>query len=253
MARPIKSGLDYFPFDVDFFDDDKLQFVSARFGTKGEIIAIKLLCKIYKENGYFYNWGDDESLLFAKRVGNDCSHTLVNDVVNELIKRGFFNKDMYDSFKILTSNGIQKRYTQIVQNSKLKRPKIEISYKLGVNSEVLPENSEESLKNSEESTQSKVKESKVKKSVGAPADYFDKNIEDRKKIFKDILKPFVKDYGKEMMREFYDYWIQTATPDRMYFEVQNDFYPNIRLENWKRVGAKSMQQQTIDGPKMKEL
>jgi hypothetical protein len=27
-----KSGLDYFSFDIDFFNDEKIEFVSAKFG-----------------------------------------------------------------------------------------------------------------------------------------------------------------------------------------------------------------------------
>ena len=271
MARPQKTGLDYFPFDVDFFDDDKLQFVSARFGSKGENIAIKLLCKIYKENGYYYNWGEDEALLFAKRVGGDIQHSLVNDIVHELIKRGFFDKGMFDTFKILTSNGIQKRYTQIVQNSKLKRPKIQSKFRVyseeseknseeknksGVYSEEIDKSSEEIAKNSEESTQSKVnksKEKKIKESIGAPSDFFDKTIQERKSFFKTILKKYESEYGYEMMNEFYKYWTQVVNDDRMYFEVQNDFYPNIRLRNWKSLGFEKSKKQTEENPDFKKL
>lgn len=121
MGRPIKRGLDYFPLDVGFFDDDKIAFVSARFQEKGELIAIKLLCKIYKDNGYYYQWGNDEAILFAKRVvGDPSQHTLVNDVVHELVKRGFFDRSIFDSFKILTSKGIQERYRKICSDCKRK-------------------------------------------------------------------------------------------------------------------------------------
>lgn len=105
----IKIGIDYFPFDIDFFQDEKIQFVSARFGAKGEAITIRLLCKIYR-NGYYAKWDDDTALLFAKGVGDGCSDTLVNDVVHELVKRGFFDKGIFDKFGILTSRGIQRRY-----------------------------------------------------------------------------------------------------------------------------------------------
>lgn len=116
MARPAKQGLDYFPFDVDFFEDDKIAFVFARFGALGETIALKLLCKIYKDKGYYYQWGDDEALLFATRVvGDRTRHSLVNDVVHELVKRNFFDEDIFNSFKILTSKGIQSRYMKICE------------------------------------------------------------------------------------------------------------------------------------------
>ena len=104
-----KTGLEYFSFDVDFFQDEKTQFVSARFGMKGEIVIIKLLCKIYRQ-GYYIDWNDDIALLFAKSVGGDCQYSFVNDVVCELLKRGFFDKGIFERFSVLTSRGIQKRY-----------------------------------------------------------------------------------------------------------------------------------------------
>ncbi|MCZ3393276.1 DUF4373 domain-containing protein, partial [Enterococcus faecium] len=41
MARPIKQGLDYFPLDVDFFEDEVIDGISGEFGIKGELITIK--------------------------------------------------------------------------------------------------------------------------------------------------------------------------------------------------------------------
>ncbi len=107
----IKTGIDYFPLDIDFFQDEKVQFVSARFGTRGEAITVRLLCKIYR-NGYYAKWDEDTALLFAKGVGDGCSDSCVNDVVHELVKRGFFDRSIFDRFGILTSRGIQKRYLE---------------------------------------------------------------------------------------------------------------------------------------------
>jgi hypothetical protein len=117
MARTNKVGIDYFPFDVDFFNDEKVEFTSARFGVKGEIIAIRLLCKIYR-NGYYTEWNDDESTLLAKRAGDGITPTLVSEIVKELVKRGFFDRSLFDRFGILTSNGIQKRYFEITSRYK---------------------------------------------------------------------------------------------------------------------------------------
>ena len=106
-----KAGLEYFPLDVDFFQDEKIMFVSAKFGTKGEAITIRLICKIYRQ-GYFVHWDDDAALLFTKSVGDGCQHSCVKDVVYELLKRGFFDKDIFERFSVLTSRGIQKRYIE---------------------------------------------------------------------------------------------------------------------------------------------
>jgi hypothetical protein len=116
----MKQGLEYFSFDVDFFNDEKIQFVSARFGLKGEVVVVRLLCKIYR-HGYYIDWNNDVALLFAKSVGDNCQHTFVNDVVNELLKRGFFDKGIFERFAILTSRGIQRRYFEATE----RRRKIE--------------------------------------------------------------------------------------------------------------------------------
>ncbi len=109
MARPNKIGLSYFPFDVDFFDDDKIELINAEFGITGENIIIRLLCKIYK-NGYYYQWGDDECLLFCKRAGASYRPSQIEEVISGCFRRSFFDERVFKMFGILTSNGIQKRY-----------------------------------------------------------------------------------------------------------------------------------------------
>lgn len=113
MARPNKSGLEYFPLDIDIFSDDKVEYVSAKFDEKGELIVIKLLCMIYR-NGFYTEWNEDKATIFAKRAGRNISPSLVKDVVEELVKRGFFDKDIFNSFAVLTSRGIQKRYLKAI-------------------------------------------------------------------------------------------------------------------------------------------
>jgi DNA replication protein DnaD len=115
VARPKKEGLDYFPLDVDTDQDDKIALVEAKYGVTGFAVVIKLFMKIYKE-GYFYKWGEKEHLLFSSRVNVDIN--TVSDVVNDCIKWGLFDQKTYDSEKILTSEGIQKRYLDAVTRRK---------------------------------------------------------------------------------------------------------------------------------------
>lgn len=174
-GRPKKQGLDYFPLDVDFFNDEKIEFVSARFGIKGEIIAIRLLCKIYRI-GYYTEWNDDESTLLAKRAGDGITPSLVSEVVKELVKRGFFDETLLNRFGILTSAGIQRRYFAATSD----RSSVDI------NSDFLlvdaPKNSDFLIKPGEigisrrkisikpaDNTQSKEKKSKEKNYSSSPA------------------------------------------------------------------------------------
>ena len=64
MARPQKIGLDYFPFDVDFFADRKIKVLFARFGCQGVAFYLYILCEIYRDKGFFVPC-DDEFLEVA--------------------------------------------------------------------------------------------------------------------------------------------------------------------------------------------
>ena len=116
MARPNKMGLDYFPFDIDFFEDEKIVAISGEFGIKGEIVAIKLLCAIYK-NGYFILWNDLIKFKLLKNLPG-VSSELLDSIMNRLVLWGFFDKDLFDSMGVLTSAGIQKRYFKISKRRK---------------------------------------------------------------------------------------------------------------------------------------
>jgi hypothetical protein len=153
-----KTGLEYFPLDVDFFEDEKIEFVAAKYGIKGENIAVKLLCRIYR-NGYYLDWGEDEALLFSKRSGDGITPELVMDVINELVKRRFFSEKHFKKYQILTSNGIQNRYLEATR-----RRKEVLMCKEYLIADINGFNVNISALNDDISPQSKVKESKVKES-----------------------------------------------------------------------------------------
>ena len=167
MARPIKQGLDYFPLDVDFFNDDKIQLIEAEFGINGTYIAIRLLTKIYSE-GYYYEWSVDKCLLLTKNIGTESvSNALVNEVVNGLIRRGIFSNSVFNQFNILTSTGIQKRFLNAISRRTI-IPIIKeiwlIPIPKNINVNIYSINDDINLINAIINTQSKVKESKGKKS-----------------------------------------------------------------------------------------
>ena len=110
-GRHNKNGLDYFPLDVHFFEQDTVKIIQAEFGIKGEVILIRLLSKIY-ENGYYYQWGVDECLLLSGAIG--VSNELVEQVVRGLVKRSFFDKRVFDSFGVLTAYNIQEHFFNAV-------------------------------------------------------------------------------------------------------------------------------------------
>lgn len=106
MARPKKVGLDYFPLDTVL--DTKFELIEAEFGLQGFAIIVKLLQKIYREFGYYCEWDTEVALLFSKRNNVGCN--VVSETISSAIKRGIFDKAIYDKYHILTSEDIQVRY-----------------------------------------------------------------------------------------------------------------------------------------------
>ena len=169
MARPQKMGLEYFSFDVDIFDDEKVIPISSEFGAKGECIVVRVLCAIYR-NGYFAECSDAFMFKIAKQA--NLPHTLVAEVITGLVKWGFFDKSVFDSFGVLTSSGIQKRWKEATR----KRVPVEnldfwvLNGKRAIKHEKEEFIPEETPLIHPETTQSKVKESKVKKTISTNVD-----------------------------------------------------------------------------------
>jgi len=158
MARPTKIGLEYFSLDIDLFEDEKVVPISSEFGAKGECVLIRVLCAIYR-NGYFAECSEAFKFKIAKQA--NLPHNLVSEVIAGLVKWGFFDKAVFDSFSVLTSKGIQKRWKEATRKRVIKN---ELDYWIlefpTQKQWFLPP---ETPLNQSESTQSKVKESKVNK------------------------------------------------------------------------------------------
>lgn len=59
------------------------------------------------------------------------------------------------------------------------------------------------------------------------------NIDSRKLKFADTLKPFLNIYGKELLNEFYLYWIEpNKSNTKMRYELQKTWSIELRLRKW---------------------
>ena len=154
MARPTKDGLDYFPLDVHIFEDEKIEAIAGEFGIKGELAVIKLLCAVY-EKGYFAVWDELTKAKLLKRIPG-ASKELLDQVVNRLVTWGFFNEDLFNSAKVLTSQSIQATYFEATKRRKSPKP---TKYVIIANN-----NSQDKTVNVNNNSQSKVNKTKVNQS-----------------------------------------------------------------------------------------
>ena len=112
MGRKAKMRLDYFPMDVDIFQDLKIRKLIKRQGGKAITVYTLLLCYIYK-NGYYMKWDSDLPFICSEQTGFEEAY--VREVINVCLQLGLFSKSLYDKDGILTSRGIQERYQRICQ------------------------------------------------------------------------------------------------------------------------------------------
>ena len=112
MARPTKQGLEYFSFDTDFFSDVKIRRISRACGPASTSILICLLCNIYRDKGYYISWDENLPFVVADTIGT--TEGAVEEVLKKAVQVGFFDKELFDKYKILTSNGIQNRFKSAV-------------------------------------------------------------------------------------------------------------------------------------------
>lgn len=108
MARPVKIGIDYFSLDVDF--DTSLEIVLAEYGEKGLGIVVRIWQHLYKSN-YFIPYNKDE-LLMIKRKCSDTSVDEIKDVIERMIEKNLFSKELFEEFQVLTSPRIQSNYLE---------------------------------------------------------------------------------------------------------------------------------------------
>ncbi|WP_129600587.1 Lin1244/Lin1753 domain-containing protein [Anaerophilus nitritogenes] len=259
MARPQKTGLDYFPLDVDIDQDDKVALIEAQHGIEGFAIIIKLLMKIYK-NGYFYEWTEKEQLLFSNRINVDINQ--VNVIINDCVKWELFDDEILRTYKILTSRGIQRRYLEAVG----RRQKVKM-YRNYLILDIETVNVYKNLVivdinevNDNINPQSKVKKSKVKKSKELLPESQDESscsseesqneIQEVYHTYQDAGYGTINQMTKEMIvhlvETYGSVWVMEALKIGLKNNKRKLTYVEGILQNWKRNGGMNIGKDTGD-------
>lgn len=163
MARTIKRGLDYFPFDVDFFQDIRIRKLIKYQGGKAVTVYALLLCTIYR-NGYYAEWDKELPFIISEQSG--YTEAYIQEVIDCCLNIGLLSKELFESDKILTSKGIQERYRRICSSSR--RNSVIAEYNL-IPVDEKPENSQ-SQRNAQE-TPPQQQKSNVPRTKPKPTPY----------------------------------------------------------------------------------
>jgi len=153
MARPRKEGMDYFPHDTDAVNDEKIEALRALYGNDGYAFYFILLERIYRSNNFELDVSDTETIQILSRKISVTTQEF-EKMLQTALKWKCFDAQEYQNKGVLTSNGIKKRASIVVEKREQMRQRYE--KQKGISAAETREETEE------ETPQSKVKKSKEK-------------------------------------------------------------------------------------------
>ncbi len=233
MARPAKKGLDYFPFDVGFFEDIKIKRLKSRYGTDGICLYLYLLTQIYAEGYYmkinneedFYDDINDTLLIEegkARQIIKYCSdRSMIVEIIPEEIGSPQAQNVPVQGVKVLTAAGIQMRYAEAMKSRKKditdikgefwlldekKEAELDTYYKSTLNNDFSENNvsfSENNTDNSEINSINKIKLNKTKLNKNLEVSKKESNKKESSQSYDEIFKIFgVSNRVKEAVINF---------------------------------------------------
>ncbi len=100
------KGLQYFPLDVNFFENDKIAVVINDYGLEAAAVVLKLFAQIYK-NGFYMKWNEKTCKVFTASFRSRFNSRQINQVIQTLTSEFVFEPKMFEKYQILTSKRIQ--------------------------------------------------------------------------------------------------------------------------------------------------
>jgi hypothetical protein len=120
MARPLKDGLTYYSHYTDMSSDPKILCLEAKHGLQGYAVYNKLLEIIFSSSNGEIDFSQDITpSVLAKKFG--ISVKSFQNILNSCLIFKLFDDNLYKSQKVLSSNGIKKRFTSVIAERERKR------------------------------------------------------------------------------------------------------------------------------------
>lgn len=219
----------FFSHDSNARNSDKLITLRASMGAEGYGIYFMILERLREEPNYT-SVKDYNMLAFDLRVGADKVKKVIENF-------GLFV--FTDDGKHFYSEGFMRRMQIKDQQSENARKAAEIrwikerekrgqcaGYSDAMRAQC-ERNASKGKKSKENSTSCEVEKKKPAASAATT--------DERKELFRKSLVPFVDQYGREMIREFFDYWTEkTQSGAKMRYELERTWETPRRLATWSR-------------------
>lgn len=219
MARPEKNTVEYFPFLCD--EGKKMFYIEETYGNDGFSTFIKILRELAKTDFHYLDLSKKTTLMFLSAKCKISTKTL-ESIINDLVDLDKFDKNLWIENKVIWCQD----FIDSIQDAYNKRKNKCITYdgllqhlcSLGVRK------LGKSISQVGVKPQTIVKETKQ-----------DKTIEDKQSEFKNSLQPFLVEYEKSMVNDFYLYWTEKKPKGRkMRWEMEKTFDVGRRLQRWNK-------------------
>lgn len=196
----------YFAHDINAVNDFKIQAMMYEFGVAGygmfwvicESIAAQKSCTLPLKESYI------RALASKAMVGVDVMENFIDSCT--------------DTFELLLTDGESIWSESLSRRMEKSRSNVDRAKKAAQARWNKPKSKAKSDSPTKKTT---------KKTKAVP-------IEDRKLAFGESLSPFVKEFGRDMVKDFYEYWTEHGDNDtKMRFEKQKTWSTKSRLNRWR--------------------
>lgn len=110
-----KVGLNYYTIDTDRYLDLRIKRLKKNLGCVGVAVYDYVLCEVYRVNGCYLIWNDDQCFDVAEYFA--LKESTVDEVVRYCGVVGLFDKELL-SRGIITSESIQRRFLEMSKRAK---------------------------------------------------------------------------------------------------------------------------------------
>jgi hypothetical protein len=240
MAREQRRDVDYFPHECNH--GRKMHIIESKYGNNGYAAWFKLLEELGKANNHYIDISDDMTLMFLTSVFKLDEDT-TKSILTDLSKLGAIDKFLYEEYSVVWSqkfvNSIEDAYRKRKQTLFTKNDILEL-YKTSISggnppiprglNEKEPENGQTDGNQAE--VIPKVKYSRVNKSKEEKSKV---DISARKLKFSSTLEPYLKTYGRELLKEFNAYWTEpNKSGSKFRQELERTWDLERRLGTWAK-------------------
>ena len=111
-----KNGLTYYQAETDRFQDIKIKRLKKRYGCEGYAVYNYVQNEIYRVEGCFIRFTDDQAFDCAEYWNIDEEQVM--NIINFCADIDLFDSLIWKTRGILTSRDIQQRYTEICRRAK---------------------------------------------------------------------------------------------------------------------------------------